>query len=372
MVKGILKKSYHVFLKKRWHMKSMGGASLLGGVFAQDYRKHKNHLFEVYSIHRRGFTWDDWHVDGLTKENCAGYLKSAEYYAMHPLNGSYSHWIDDKLTLKYLCAGTKLDRYLPKYYYQIDGNGNVLALSDAPNPGNSDVSEIIALLESIGELAIKRVAGSLGEGFYKASFKNGKYSLNSTEYTRDALRDRLSKLKDYLITEYLHPHQDMVPFSADTVNTIRYLIGRNTSGKMELIKTYVRFGTEASGFVENYGAGGVLCFISNDGKFTSGNMLNLDTMQNLQLQNHPDTGIELKGTIPLWAEIQEAAEAFGTYFPQMNYLGLDFVATNRNEVKILEINSLTSLDTLQLEGSILQAFPAFYGRQLRRKRTAAV
>lgn len=350
----------------------MGGASLLGGVFVQDYRKHKNHLFEVHSIHHKGFTWDDWHVDGLTKENCAGYLKSAEYYAMHPLNGDYSHWIDDKLTLKYLCAGTELDRYMPKYYYQIDENGNVLTLSDAPNPGKSSASNIITLLESIGELAIKRVSGSLGEGFYKASFQKGKYYLNSTEYTRDALQDRLIELKDYLITEYLHPHQDMVPYSSDTVNTIRYLIGRNTSGKMELIKTYVRFGTEASGFVENYGAGGVLCFISKDGEFNSGNMLNLGTMQNQRLQKHPDTGVDLKGKIPLWVEIQKAADAFGDYFPQMNYLGLDFAVTNRNEVKVLEINSLTSLDTLQLEGSILQAFPGFYGRQLRRRRTAVV
>ena len=38
----------------------------------------------------------------------------------------------------------------------------------------------------------------------------------------------------------------------------------------------------------------------------------------------------------------------------MNYMGLDFVVTSKNEVKILEINTLTSLDAIQLQGSILK------------------
>lgn len=121
----------------------------------------------------------------------------------------------------------------------------------------------------------------------------------------------------------------MVPFSADTVNTLRYLVGRDEAGKMNLIKSYIRFGTKASGFVENYAVGGVLCYVSDNENFEYGNLLDLK-------------------------EIQTAANEFGNSFPQMDYLGFDFVVTNKNEVKILEINSLTSLDTIQLQGSILK------------------
>lgn len=276
---------------------------------------------------------------------------------MHPLNGSYSHWIDDKLTLKYLCAGTDLDKYMPKYYYQINEKGNVFALTDSSqSDGRADIDNVLDLLEELGELAIKRVAGSLGEGFYKISYKAGMYMWNDEAISKIEISKRLSKLREYLITEYLHPHQDMIPFGADTVNTLRYLIGRDSeSGKMNLIKSYIRFGTEKSGFVENYGAGGVLCFLSNDGKFNSGNMLDMDTMKNIILNKHPDTGVLLNGKIPLWDEIKKAAWLFGRYFPQMDYLGIDFVVTNKNEVKILEINSLTSLDALQLEGSVLES-----------------
>lgn len=239
-----------------------------GGEYRQDYKTHKKQFLKVYFIHRQGFSWDDWHVHNLTKRNCSEYLKTVQYYAMHPLNGQYSHWIDDKLTLKYLCAGTVLDKYMPKYYYQIDDSGNVLGLSDAPDGKRfCTVTDIAELLDSCGELALKRVAGSLGEGFYKATYNGGMYYLNDAEYSKDKLVKKFGELKDYLVTEYLHPHKDMISFSADTVNTLRYLVGRDSKGKMNLIKSYIRFGTKASGFVENYAAGGVLCFVSEKGIF---------------------------------------------------------------------------------------------------------
>lgn len=40
--------------------------------------------------------------------------------------------------------------------------------------------------------------------------------------------------------------------------------------------------------------------------------------------------------------------------PQMKYMGFDFVVTDREQVKLLEINSLTSLDSIQLDRSILE------------------
>lgn len=39
----------------------------------------------------------------------------------------------------------------------------------------------------------------------------------------------------------------------------------------------------------------------------------------------------------------EACRAFHKQFPQLEYLGIDFVVTSNDKVKILEINSLTSI-----------------------------
>lgn len=136
---------------------------------------------------------------------------------------------------------------------------------------------------------------------------------------------------------------------------------------MKLIKSYIRFGTKASGFVENYGAGGVLCFISEDGHFEEGNLLDMKEGKNRVLEEHPDTQVELVGEVPYWAEVQKAADLFGETLPQMSYLGIDFVVTDKNEVKVLEINSLTSLDTMQMKGSILkEAQGEFFRRRMKR------
>ena len=40
--------------------------------------------------------------------------------------------------------------------------------------------------------------------------------------------------------------------------------------------------------------------------------------------------------------------------PQMVYMGIDFCITNDNKVKIIEINSLTSLDCIQTDKSIYE------------------
>ena len=72
------------------------------------------------------------------------------------------------------------------------------------------------------------------------------------------------------------------------------------------------------------------------------------------IDRHPDTGMVLDGIIPMWDEIERAAREITKLIPQMKYLGLDFVVTDDNKVKLLEINSLTSLDALQLDGSLLK------------------
>ena len=98
MLKKVAAKIHSLILQRKWNMNSQG-ASLLGD-YRLDYKKHGKEFIKVYSIHCEGFSWDDWYVNELSKENCSEYLWTAQYCAMHPLNGQYSHWIDDKLTLK--------------------------------------------------------------------------------------------------------------------------------------------------------------------------------------------------------------------------------------------------------------------------------
>ena len=52
----------------------------------------------------------------------------------------------------------------------------------------------------------------------------------------------------------------------------------------------------------------------------------------------------------------EATKIVADTLPQLSYLGIDFCITNDNRIKIIEINSHSSLDAIQAGGSIFDYF----------------
>lgn len=180
-----------------------------------------------------------------------------------------------------------------------------------------------------------------------------KFILNDESMDESAFIAKLKTLKGYLVTEYLLPHPEFAKLCDKSVGCLRYIIGRTLNGEITDIYSFMRFGTKKSKFVENYNSGGVLAII-HDGKYTEGNILDMKNMKNIRIKKHPDTGAPLQGEIPHWAEIKQAAHIIANVMPQMNYMGIDFCITNDNRVKIIEINSLSSLDCIQTDKSIFE------------------
>lgn len=175
MLKKIGKCIFKEYLKHKWNLNS--GVELLVQAFYNDYKKYQ--IYTAYKIHSYGFTVDNWRMLKINKNNYLEYLSDAQYCGLHPLNGHFSMWIDDKLTLKYLFAGSALKNYILKYYFHIDSYGNILPLIDSGiNCGKANASDIIFLLKRNGLLAVKLLAGSIGEGFYKIEYKVNCYYIN--------------------------------------------------------------------------------------------------------------------------------------------------------------------------------------------------
>ena len=127
---------------------------------------------------------------------------------MHPLNGNYSSWIDDKLTLKFILYGTEAGRYMPDYYYELMADGRIVGLMDLDLRYVRTAEGIVQLLRDKHLLAFKLVKASLGVGFYHAEYKDGKYWLNDESMDLKAFIAKLKTLKSYLVTEYLLPHPE--------------------------------------------------------------------------------------------------------------------------------------------------------------------
>lgn len=299
----------------------------------------------------RGWSYSDWQIMGLTDKIQKQYLSTRDYASMHPMNGSYSSWIDDKLTLKYILNGTEAGKYMPDYYFELMADGRIVRLMDLTEEYDATVEGIAKLLRDKHLLAFKLVKASLGVGFYRAEYKDGKYWLNDEGMDLTTFLSRLKELKGYLITEYLLPHPEFAKLCSKSVGCLRYIIGRKLNGEKIDVYSFMRFGTKKSKFVENYNAGGVLAII-HEGKYTEGNVLDMETMRNIRIQKHPDTGALLKGEIPHWQEIKRAAHIVSDIMPQMTYMGIDFCLTSDDRVKIIEINSLSSLDSIQTDKPI--------------------
>lgn len=352
-LKSALLGLYTIHIQRKWHM-PLSGAKILAKAFYRDYRKDRKYSLSVIrNAHKKGFTAADWVIMGLDDEKSKAYISDARYIAGHPFNGQYNKWIDDKLTLKYLCAGTPLDKYMPRYYYLIGERGQVMRLMDCPSCiASNDADGILELLKAKEVLAVKRMIGSIGEGFYKAAFQNGRFYLNGAEKTEEDLKAAFSKMRNYLVIEYLFPHEELAGYCSNTCNCLRYLAAR-IDGELRMIKSYIRLGAVQSGFIENYNAGGVLCYVDQNGYYNGGNIMDMDKGTNIPITEHPDTGKKLAGRIPLWDEVLQMVDELGSYFPQLDYMGIDAVITADHKVKMLEINSLTSLDGLQLLGPIV-------------------
>lgn len=323
----------------------------------RDYIKPpvKMNIFQVAGIHRKGFTVSDWMIMGVNKDNYREYLSSKQYNKYHPINGYFSKLIDDKLTFKYIMSGTPYEKNTPDYYLLIDEDGVIRPMMDWDGKtGDIGDEDVLAFLRSKGKLALKLVTASLGKGFYKAEYRDGKIFVNNEEMETERFLAFLHALKNCIVSEYLTSHADFREFGPDTANTLRYLLCR-IDGEYYMMKSYARFGTRKSGVVENFARGGVLCYVKENGTFNGGYVINKSPkrMEAKFVPEHPDTHKPLTGTVPCWGEIQRVAVGVAKLMPQMKYLGLDFVVTDEGAVKLLEINSLTSLDGLQTDRSIL-------------------
>lgn len=290
---------------------------------------------------RKGFSGTRVQSFNINQSNYKSHMPDFDYYKLHPINGSYGHWIDDKLTMKYIFS--PFNEFMPKYYFQIE-NEKVLKLMDCPYGANVDIESIINILKENKTLALKLLAGSTGDGFYKLACKNKKFYINSKEATLDELKNLLENSQGYLVTEYINSHEDIRKIYDVTPNTLRVQVIKDKNKKPRITGCFIRFGTKKSGVLETSSAGSIFAGIDIE----SGVIFNPNTLQKnkpVSMSVHPDTSENIEIELPRWEEVKQKVYEISNYVPSLEYLGFDIVITD-NGFKILEINSLTSTTVL--------------------------
>ncbi|WP_164997901.1 sugar-transfer associated ATP-grasp domain-containing protein [Methanolobus psychrotolerans] len=287
--------------------------------------------------YQRGFLSSRTNTYRINELNYRNHMPDFDYYNLHPINGIYSEWIADKLKIKYILSS--FDEYLPKYYFQLEDD-EILRLMDCPSDIDSNMNGILELLKKEGNLALKSISGSLGEGFYKLSYIDDVFYINAKACDMNDVETLYYSLKGYLITEYINAHDSIRKIYDITPNTVRIQVIRDKNKEPKIIGSFIRFGTQQSGVLETPLAGGIIAGIDlKDGKTFDPNVVINHNLQSITL--HPDTNENLEIIIPKWSEIKSKIEEISSYIPQLTYLGFDIIVTNEG-FKIIEINSLTA------------------------------
>ena len=284
------------------------------------------------------------------KENYKDYLSTRDYYKLHPINGMFSLWIDDKLTLKHVF--TKFGEYFPPYFFDIE-NGQALRLTDCPEYVTEfGFAGVIQLLKYKKKLALKSFLGSYGIGFYRLEYINGEFFVTGKKSSQDELIQLLKSLNHYLVTEFIVNHEVLYKIWPEATNTVRLLIGCVDQEPI-LLRSFIRFGNAKSNGVDNAHAGGIEAIIDEDnGRILFAVAVDAQGFSK-EITKHPDSGASFDIEIPRWNETVSKCKDICRAYPELRYWGFDVVIT-QDSFKILEINSLSGLMAAQLKEPLLK------------------
>ena len=297
------------------------------------FSNKQNTVREKIWAYKRGFLSSKIKEYGLTEDNYKFYLSDVDYYKLYPINSRFKIWIDDKITTKYILS--PFDEYLPKYYCHLKNKSLIIPLIDGKTI--KTIEDVIKLLEREEKLALKRIAGSMGKGFYKISYKNNSFYINDNMVNKSEFINFLSGLEDYLITEYIQAHTDIKRISNFGLNTLRVMVINEYGEKPIIANAFMRFGTKQTGLVDNASAGGIFAIVEiESGKYHSPKRM--ENNEVIDYKVHPDTNEKIEGILPYWDFIKEKLIEISEYLSEVVYMGFDIAITD-NGFKIIEINS---------------------------------
>ncbi len=305
----------------------------------KDFTTNKDTTFgQKMWAYRHGFLSYRLLQYGITKENHEEFISDFEYKWLRHINPKYRKWMEDKITVKYVCSD--YNECFPEYYYHIickNGNNKVISMMDLPEGYTNSFEDIFKLVEEKGVLALKPDEGSHGDGFYKFTCEDGKYQLNYEDVTKQQVLDILEDIENqYLVTEYINMCDELKAVYDGAVNTVRMIVFKKDGREPQIGNAYVRFGSKATGAVDNVGAGGMTATIDvATGHFHDAKIVLSNSIEDCPI--HPDTGVPIDGYLPHWEEVKKQVLDVTRSIKQLEFFGVDLAVTNEG-IKFPEIN----------------------------------
>lgn len=304
---------------------------------------------------RHGFLSRDDTLYDLDEESRHRYVSEYQRELTRPLNGRWKNALDNKLHFHRLLepfddrrpalyAYLKRDRYIP-----VDES------AESAGPTMNDGTRVRERLDKDGRLVLKPTYGTTGSQILICSRTDDEYRVNGEKQSATAFEELIADLDEYLVCEFVEQSPYAAELYPDSTNTIRPV----TMWDPETDEPFVTFamqriGTASSAPVDNWSKGGFTAEVDLEAGELS-RAVRSPSADSLDWHDtHPETGAQIAGvTIPGWPAIRDGIVEIAANFPQIPYVGWDIVVTGEGEFTIIEANSCTDVDSLQVHGPLL-------------------
>lgn len=306
--------------------------------------------------HSRGFLAEYASAYGLDGTNCEDYLSDYDFYKVWPLNSWARIWINDKLTLKYMLAGTEFEPLLPKYYFYSMTNG-LRPLVDCDIRSANPMDDFIALLRRERIFACKPNNDTMSKGFVRLSYQEGRFFINDEQVEETKIRKFVESHPNYVFQEYIRSggvYGKITPL----IHTLRILVINEDGISPRIVRSYFRFPCKWSGEANYIALDGVNPDVYTiyadvdvrDGSWGDARLIYANRVEKAAV--HPDSCQPLSGRIDDWVSLRELILGMSRYLNACEYMGFDIGITDKG-FRLMEINSHPEIRGFQCFRSML-------------------
>jgi len=285
-----------------------------------------------------GFLADQYVLFDLKHNEMMDYLSELDWYKSRFVNDKYRLLLNDKL----VCGDLLRERIpVPAVYAVNNGSGYT-----DPQGNRLTMDAVLHVIQQRGTVFIKPIGAGKGYNVFCAEYRDEKWYINGNHASASELADRLSRMKDWYISERIRQASFLDAIYSQTTNTMRIVTIRDPeTNQCRICGAVQRFGIRECIPVDNASRGGLTARIDMDtGALSSAKSLHVAG----EFSCHPNSGARIEGqVIPGWADIRDKVLHLSSEFPYLKLIAWDLLLTD-DGFCMIEANASSGVNILQL------------------------
>jgi hypothetical protein len=200
--------------------------------------------------------------------------------------------------------------------------------------------DLVVVCRAEGAAVIKPVNSSHGDGVRILDAADGTLTLDGRPVSEDEVRALPRSLGHAIVQEKIRGAEYARRINPHSLNTIRILTLRAPDTRKVFIAAAAhRFGTKASGQVDNWSAQGLAAHIDVDSGVLGSACSSPRTRRAMRFERHPDTGEPIAGVaVPGWQGVKSTVQAWADRLPYVTYCGWDVAIDHSGRLRAIEGN----------------------------------